>query len=132
TVEGEITVVDGTALRGDSYSDTPMTLVVGEHGSIVNEGADPNFFAVDLVGAPAQVTLAGEVRSESGGALRFDTYGPFDDRLELHPGFSATGDVLAGPGSDLLVFGGKGQASFDAGLIGAGSQFQDFERFRKE
>lgn len=62
---------------------------------------------------------------EGASAIRFTTGA---NLLELRPGYAITGNVT-GTGSDILAFGGSGNASFDLGRLG--SQYTGFNTLRK-
>jgi outer membrane autotransporter protein len=51
--------------------------------------------------------------------------------LELQPGSGITGNVVAFSAADTLRFGGSGNASFDASLIGASAQYRNFGIYEK-
>lgn len=71
------------------------------------------------------VIIAGKISVGAGRAIEF---GGADNRLELQAGYSITGSV-SGTGSDQLVFGGIGNASFD--LAGLGTQYTGFDTLQK-
>jgi outer membrane autotransporter protein len=112
---------------------TPISITVGSASHVTSTGTGAGDFAIDIVGGPASVVVAGTVNGGAGGAISFDQCGcGTDDRLELQPGAVINGNVFAGLGTDSFVLGGEGTASFDVASIGAGLQYQDFETFAKE
>ncbi|MCR6670401.1 autotransporter domain-containing protein [Devosia ginsengisoli] len=113
------------------------------------DGADTNNFDPLLVGVPGSGG-AGIVGAATGGITVINggvvagglsgdgiranaiTFGGDGNRLELLGGFSFTGDVVAGGGSNnVLALGGTANAGFDLAQIGAAAQFQDFTDFEK-
>jgi hypothetical protein len=132
TVNGDVTGrVAGIYARSAAVGQIAIT--VGPGGSVTSTGGQPDFFAINILGGPANLTVAGTLNGGGGGfnAVQFDQSFARDDRFELQPGATVNGRVLAGPGTDAFVLGGTGQASFNVGLIGPGQQYQDFELFSK-
>ena len=58
--------------------------------------------AIDVLIGQTTLTVGGTVTG-GGGAVAFDQTNASDDTLILLPGFSITGTVFAGPGTDALV-----------------------------
>jgi outer membrane autotransporter protein len=110
----------------------PITITVGHASTITSNGIGADDFAIDIAGDPGHVTVAGTLNGGVGGAIQFEQGAALNDRLELQPGAILNGNVFAGPGTDSLVLGGIGDASFDVSAIGAGQQYQDFEIFEKK
>src|SRR5699024_7564082 len=54
-----------------------------------------------------------------------------DNTLELHKGYSFTGDVVAGGSNNTLALGGSVDDSFDVSDIGGSQQYQGFAAFEK-
>ena len=109
-----------------------ITIAVGATNTVTSNGTDAGDFAIEIVGDPGNVTVAGTLNGGAGGAIRFDQSSALGNRLELHPTAIINGNVLGGPGTDTLVLGGEGTGSFDVGTIGPGLQYQGFEIFLKE
>ena len=105
----------------------PITITVGAASTVTTNGAGADDFAIDIVGDPGNVTIAGTLNGAAGGAIQFDEVAALTDRLELHPTASINGTVFAGPGTDTLAFGGNGDGVFD--LANINTQYQDFETF---
>ena len=89
-------------------------------------------FGIQALGGPATITVAGTVNGGASGAINFDQAGAFTNRLELVTGAVINGNVLGGTGTDTLALTGTGTGSFDAGLIGPGRQYRNFEAFQKD
>ncbi|MEM8575373.1 MAG: hypothetical protein AAGF48_12155, partial [Pseudomonadota bacterium] len=142
-VDGDVTSEKASGIFVDNAG-THTVITIGTEGRVTSLA--PNTFAysaVDAYGAPVTLTLAGTIEGGAGGAVSFDQYNDFDDRLELQPGFEITRSsavgaqdtVFAGGGTDTLAFGGTGEDTFDLGLIdtGAGTrQFRGFDTFGVE
>ncbi|MGQ3888294.1 autotransporter outer membrane beta-barrel domain-containing protein [Legionella sp. CNM-1927-20] len=124
-------LINSGIIRGDNGNpgevSTTATDIVGSGGvgiigwnlNIVNSGTIEGGFASGHIGdetfrAPAIVFLGGV------------------NRLELQPGFSVTGLVIGVPnGDDVLALGGKGNSTFDVGLLGTGGQYLNFSNYEK-
>ena len=107
-------------------------ITIGLASNVTSNGTGSSSFAIQTSGGPSSATIAGTLNGGAAGAIQFDQSAALNDRLELQPGAVVNGKVLAGPGTDTLVLGGEGEASFDVGAIGAGLQYQSFETFLKE
>ncbi|MEX2409378.1 MAG: hypothetical protein WD489_09740, partial [Rhodovibrionaceae bacterium] len=94
------------------------------------------------------LTVAGHVETGVVGGVAINLFAG-DDRLEVQPGFSIVGDVIANnttmptvdpfpdTGTNTFVLGGLGTDSFDAGLLDGdgtddGEQYLGFNTFLKE
>ena len=140
TVNGDVTGAAGDgiyACHGISFltcgaGGGGITITVGAASTVTSNGAGAGDFAIDIVGDPGNVTVAGTLNGGTGGAIRFDQSAALANRLELHPTAIISGNVLGGPGTDTLVLGGAGTGSFNVGAIGPGLQYQSFEIFLKE
>lgn len=94
------------------------------------------------------LTVAGHVETGVANGVAINLFGG-DDRLEVQPGFSIVGDVIANnttnsnvdpfpdTGTNTFVLGGLGTDSFDAGLLDSdgsddGEQYFGFTTFVKE
>ncbi|WP_157676260.1 autotransporter outer membrane beta-barrel domain-containing protein [Afipia sp. GAS231] len=130
-----VTIGAGTTVSGgsdgiyaSSFGSGTLAITVAATGTVSGGSG----FGIQARGRPATVTVAGTVNGGAGGAIKFDQAGAFADRLELVTGAVINGNVLAGPGTDTLALTGTGTANFDAGLIGSGQQYQNFEAFQKD
>ncbi|WP_419913875.1 autotransporter outer membrane beta-barrel domain-containing protein [Hoeflea sp.] len=126
---GIVSGTDGIFL--DIGPTTTSTLSILPGGTVRGTGTTADDRAVDIVGGATHVTLAGNVIGGGGGAIQFAP-GTFTDRLELQPGFAATGIVFADAGFDTLRYGGAGNGAFDLSLIDTGTntrQYRQFEAF---
>ena len=111
----------------------PIAVTVGSESTVTSNGTDAGDFAIDIRGAPGNVTVAGTLNGGGGGAIRFHQDRKLDDRLELHPTAIVNGKVLAGDGTDTLAFGGAGNGAFDLSNIDTGAspqQYRGFELFQ--
>ena len=133
TANGDVT---GTTLDGiyaQSVAGGPINITVGAASAVTSNGAGADHFAIDVRGGPGDVTVAGTLNGGAGGAVQFDQGTARDDRLELQPTATINGNVLAGPGTDTLAFGGEGNGAFNLANIDTGGntqQFQNFEMFQ--
>jgi uncharacterized protein with beta-barrel porin domain len=98
----------------------------------VNGNVTGNNAGIYIYAGAATVTVAGTVTGGGGTAIRFDQTNAVANRLELVTGAVINGIVLGGTGTDTLALTGTGTGSFDAGLIGPGQQYQNFEAFQKD
>ena len=130
TANGDVTGTSGGGIFAQSGGGA-LAITVAATGTVTSNGASTNAFAIETNGAAATVTVAGTVNGGAGGAIKFDQTGAFANRLELVTGAVINGNVLGGTGTDTLALTGTGTGSFDAGLIGPGRQYRNFEAFQK-
>ncbi|MDJ0514319.1 MAG: hypothetical protein QNJ62_12835, partial [Methyloceanibacter sp.] len=112
----------------------PINVTVGADSVITSTGKTGSDYAIETVGGPTNLVVAGTLNPGAGGAVKFDASKSkaFNDRLELHPTAVVNGKVLAGPGTDTLAFGGSGEGDFDLAEIDTGDKtkkYQSFELF---
>jgi outer membrane autotransporter protein len=130
---GDVTGGISDGISAEQGAGGPINIAVGAAGHVTSNGPDADDFAIDALGGPASLTVAGPLNGGGGGAVSFDQMAALDDRLELRPTATIDGLVLAGPGEDTLAFGGSGDGAFDLGAIGNGAQqYRDFETFAVE
>jgi hypothetical protein len=139
---GPLSIVTNGAVVGDSlgilalnFGSGATNITVNAGSSVTSTGAGQNDFAIESSLAPTNLTVAGALNGGGGGAVLFDQGQMLDDRVALHPTAQVTGNVLAGPGTDTLAFGGSGKGAFNLNKIDTGAntkQFQSFETFRLE
>ncbi|MEM7210608.1 MAG: autotransporter domain-containing protein [Pseudomonadota bacterium] len=126
--------VDGGVVQGadgivlNAVTTAPSTVSVLAGGTVQGNGTTATDRAIDITGGATNVTVAGTVTGAAGGAIQFAP-GTFADRLELHPGFTITGNVLADAGTDTLRFAGTGNGQFDLSLIDTGANTQQYRNF---
>jgi uncharacterized protein with beta-barrel porin domain len=133
TVNGNVTGGTNDGIYSRHYAGGPINITVGATGTVTSNGPDAVDFAINTLGGPTNLVVAGTLNGGAGGAVRFDPVAALNDRLELQPGAAINGVVLAGPGTDALAFGGAGNGAFNLSAIdtGAGTQqFQSFETFQ--
>jgi len=132
TVGGDVTGNSDDGIYARHAAGHAINIAVGAAGRVISHGSAADDFAIETQDGATDLTVAGTLAGGSGGAVRFDPGLTLNDRLELQPGASITGAVLAGPGTDSLVLGGSGSATFDVSAVGASQQYQGFETFLKE
>jgi fibronectin-binding autotransporter adhesin len=132
TTAGDVTGTQDVGIYARHSAGGSIAITVDSTSRVTSSGTGASDAAISTVGGPATVTVAGTLSGGTGGALRFDQSSARADRLELRPGASITGNVMAGTGTDTLAFGGTGTASFDVATVGTGLQYQGFETFVKE
>jgi uncharacterized protein with beta-barrel porin domain len=74
-------------------------------------------FGIQALGHPATVTVAGTVNGGASGAINFDQFAAFANRLELVTGAVINGNVRGGRGTDTLGLSGTGSGSFNVGQL---------------
>ena len=135
TANGDVTGATFAGIYGRTYGG-PVNITVGAASHVTSNSTDPSQFAIEILGGPGNVTIAGTLNGGAGGAIKFDLGGPFDNVLELQPTAVINGNVLAGSGTnDTLAFGGAGNGAFNLGNIDTGAntqQYRSFETFKVE
>ncbi len=109
--------------------DTATTALGEEHPFVAQVRDDLAAIRAYLI--PATIRNAGSIAAGTGSADAI-TFSSEDDALELEPGSSVTGNVLASTGWDLLMFTGMGSDSFSLDDVGVGNKYQDFELLELE
>jgi len=130
TTNGDVTGTNFDGIFARHYSGGPINITVGPASTVTSNSLDPRFAIITLGGA-TNLTVAGTLNGGGGGAVKFDG-SEFNNRLELRPTATINGNVLAGPGTDTLAFGGTGAGTFDLAKIDTSTkmgQFQEFEKF---
>jgi autotransporter-associated beta strand protein len=88
-----------------------------------------------VVGSDLTVTNSGTITGglSGDGVTRANaiTFTGGTNTLELRPGSSITGNVVAFSAADTLALGGSGSATFDVSTIGSSAQYQGFGTFQK-
>jgi uncharacterized protein with beta-barrel porin domain len=129
TTAAGATVSGGTdGIFARNYGSGGLTVTVAAT-STVSGGSG---FGIQAIRRPATVTVAGTVNGGASGAINFDQLIAFANRLELVTGAVINGTVFGGTGTDTLALTGTGTGIFDAGLIGPGQQYRNFEAFQKD
>jgi len=132
TVNGDVIGTSNAGIYAGTGG-TPAYVTVAAGASVTSNGTGAFSYGMQITGGPGTVTVAGTVTGGTSGAIAFDQGTAFDDTLTVEPSTTITGKVLAGPGTDRLVFSGNtGTASFNVSALGAGQQFQSFEALAKE
>ena len=94
-----------------------------------NFGIAASVGGAGIKGANISIVNAGTIAG--GAAANAITFTSGTNSLELWSTSVITGKVAAGGSNDTLAFGGSGNGTFNAGVIGAGAQYEGFERFEK-
>lgn len=103
-------------------------IITLEAGSLVSSAA-ANAHGIWMGGFTGNnYVYAGGTISATGAGANAIRFTAGANLLELRPGYGITGDVV-GTGSDILAFGGSGNASFDLSRLG--SQYTGFNTLRK-
>jgi outer membrane autotransporter protein len=129
TANGNITGTTYDGINAQSVAGGPINITVGAASAVTSNGAGADHFAIDVRGGPGDVTVAGTLNGGAGGAVQFDQGTARDDRLELQPAATVNGNVLAGPGTDTLAFGGDGNGAFNLANIDTGGNTQQYQNF---
>ncbi len=127
TATGATFTNSGTVTGGDGGA-------AGAGGSFASPG-NLGAGGTGVVGSGLTVINSGTIMGGLGGdgTTRADavTFTGGTNNLTLMPGFTITGNVIGGAGTDTLAFAGTGNGTFDLNTIGAGAQqYQNFETFQ--
>ncbi len=131
TVTGDVIGQHGVNIF--SASDKPVVVRIEEGASARSNRDTDDTYGIRVRGvASSEVIVAGHVAGGAANAISFVPDRDTDDILELRPGFSIDGNVLAEGGMDTLRLGGMGDAAFDLNDIDTGGltrRYQSFEVF---
>lgn len=132
TTSGDVTGTLGNGIYARHAGGGPIAITVNSGSQVNSSGTGSTNAAISTQGGPTTLTVGGTLTGSTGGAVRFDQFSALADRVVLQPTALVTGNVLAGLGTDTLVLGGAGMASFNVATVGAGLQYQSFETFQKD
>ncbi|MEN0000670.1 MAG: autotransporter domain-containing protein, partial [Pseudomonadota bacterium] len=127
TVQGAVIGTDGDGITAEHQGNGPIAITVGATGTVTSNGTDADDFAIETIGGPSNVTVAGTLNGGAGGAVQFDGTYALDDRFELHTTGVVNGDVFAEGGTDTLAFGGTGDGAFNLDDIDTGAETQQYQ-----
>jgi autotransporter-associated beta strand protein len=121
-------IVNGGEIIGRVNFFTSGMLNVNNSGTITGLSGQQ---AVRAAAIPALIVNSGDINAGVGYPNAIEL-GNLSDTLELQPGYSINGVVIAGPGLevDTLAFGGMGSDSFSFDEVDAAGQYQGFELLR--
>jgi autotransporter-associated beta strand protein len=132
--------VGGTGLvLSDGSSLTNTGAIAGGAGAFDGryylDSATETAGGVAIIGSNVTIVNSGSISGGlfGGGVNRANalTLGGSANRLEIRPGSSIVGVVVANGASDTLAFGGTGSGTFDASALGDSAQYRGFENLEK-
>jgi len=127
----------GTAVTTNTINSTPLSGGIGGAGGQATGGVNGSAGAgsVGIVGSGLTVINSGSITGglSGDGVTRANaiTFTGGTNTLELRPGSTITGNVVAFSTADTLALGGSGSASFDVSQIRSSAQYQGFGVFQK-
>ncbi|TCT02640.1 autotransporter-associated beta strand repeat-containing protein [Aquabacter spiritensis] len=123
----------GTGVYAATTSPAGTISITNESNGVIRAG-DGSLSSVDGIGIQAATTAtiinAGTIAGTgAGNAIKFEGN---INTLELHPGFTITGDVDAAGRGNQLTLGGSGSGSFDISKVSTTAQYRGFDKTFKK